>query len=124
MHSRKFSRGLRRAQLLAALAISAAALGCGPSATQTTPKPLSATAEQCSLASAVPLQAALRVVSQRCTSCHAPEAPASDYDWTNREAVLLHRRNIASRVAHDTMPPRGAPRLSADERQILICFGR
>jgi uncharacterized membrane protein len=65
------------------------------------------------------------LVNKRCTSCHSPQGMAGeDYDWTQESALSAHRANVAAQVEQGTMPPSGYPALSADERQLLLCWAK
>ena len=79
----------------------------------------------CDTAAPVALADARLVVAKRCASCHSPSGAAgADYDWTNENALVAHRRNVAAQLAQDTMPPPGYPRPSLDERRTLLCWAK
>jgi uncharacterized membrane protein len=85
----------------------------------------SAAALACDAAAPVALADARLIVAKRCASCHSPSGAAGpDYDWTNEHALVAHRRNVAAQLAQDTMPPRGYPRPSIEERRTLLCWAK
>jgi len=105
--------------LLLVLACSSAKPGAAPASA---PPP---DALKCDAAAPVALSAAREVVARRCVSCHSPTGAAgSDYDWTNEQSLVAHRRNVAAQIAEDTMPPVGYPRPTPEERRTLACWGR
>jgi uncharacterized membrane protein len=80
---------------------------------------------KCDAAARVSLAEARSVVAKRCVSCHSPGGTAGDdYDWTNEQSLVAHRRNVAAQVAENAMPPAGYPRPTAEERRTLLCWAQ
>jgi uncharacterized membrane protein len=100
------------------------ALGC--SSAKSSPPAASAPSNdtaKCDAAAPVSLLEARSVVAKRCASCHSPSGTAGeDYDWTNEQSLVLHRRNVAAQIAEDSMPPAGYPRPTPEERRTLLCW--
>jgi len=61
------------------------------------------------------------VLERRCLSCHANGGVAAeDHDFAHVETLRAQRQSLADEVAERAMPPKGQPRLTDDEAQLLL----